>query len=331
MRRQRRASASSLGGWDNIIAFAPTEPMFIRQIHYLLALAKTGHFGRAAEACHVSQPALSSGIQHLEEELGITLVQRGQRFQGFTPEGERLLAWARILAEDWEGMRQEATQCSRQLTGSLRIGAIPTTLAVAPLLTEPYQAECPGVRIKLLSLCAEDLIRQIDQFELDLGLTYLENPSLKGFRILPLYEERHVLLARGLEGRLSGASMTWAEAAELPLCLLTTNMQNRCLIDAAFREAGAMPNVALETDSVFALYAHVRCSGLCSVVPHSLLSLFEMRQEVTAIPLAPELSRTIGLISRRREQPLPIAEAAWTIAARLDLQARFDALINAMN
>jgi hypothetical protein len=87
----------------------------------------------------------------------------------------------------------------------------------------------------------------------------------------------------------------------------------------------------LETDSVFALYAHVRCSGLCSVVPHSLLNLFEMRQEVAAIPLVPELSRTIGLIARRQEQPLPVAEAAWAIAARLDLQARFDALINAIN
>jgi len=305
--------------------------MFIRQIHYLLTLAKTGHFGRAAEACHVSQPALSSGIQHLEEELGITLVQRGQRFQGFTPEGERLLAWARILAQDWEGMRQEAARCSQSLTGLLRIGAIPTTLAVTPLLTEPYQAECPEVRLQLRSLCAEDLIRQIDQFELGLGLTYLENPNLKGFRVLPLYEERHVLLSRSLEGHLSRGSIAWAEAAQLPLCLLTPNMQNRRLIDAAFREAGALPNVVLETDSVFALYAHVRCAGLYSVVPHSLLNLFEMRQEVTAIPLVPELSRTIGLISRRQEQPLPVVEAAWNIAARLDWQARFDALINAMN
>jgi len=109
--------------------------MFIRQIHYLLALSKTGHFGRAAEVCHVSQPALSTAIQHLEEELGITIVRRGQRFQGFTIEGERLMQWAQILAHDWECMRQEATQCNRQLTGTLRIGAIPTTLSVVPLLT----------------------------------------------------------------------------------------------------------------------------------------------------------------------------------------------------
>ncbi|QFY41500.1 LysR family transcriptional regulator [Candidatus Methylospira mobilis] len=305
--------------------------MFIRQIHYLLALAKTGHFGRAAEACNVTQPALSTALQHLEEELKVTIVQRDQRFQGFTPEGERLLQWARILAQDWEGMRQEAALCNQQLVGSLRLGAIPTTLAVAPLLTEPCLAKFPGVRIKLVSLSMEDLIQQLDGYELDLGLTYLEDPRLKGFRVLPLYRERHVLLARDASFRVTSGHLSWADAANLPLCLLTPNMQNRRVIDAAFRDAGVYPNVALETDSVFALYSHVRCAGLYSVVPHSLLSLFEMRQEVTVIPLKPELSRPIGLISRKQDNTPPVQEAAWNIALSLDLQARFDTLINAMN
>ncbi|TRW89778.1 LysR family transcriptional regulator [Candidatus Methylobacter oryzae] len=302
--------------------------MFIRQIHYLLALSKTGHFGRAAEACHVSQPALSTAIRHLEEELGITIVCRGQRFQGFTKEGERLLQWARILAHDWECMKQEAAQCNRQLTGTLRIGAIPTTLAVVPLLTEPCQREYPGINIKLTSLCAEELIRQLDNFELDLGLTYLGDPQLKGFRTLPLYQERHVLLARSPAPRLIKRSLSWADVAELPLCLLTPNMQNRRLVDAAFREAGITPNVVLETDSIFALYTHVHSAGLYSVVPHSLLSLFEMRQEVTALTLKPELSREIGLIARRQDMPPPLQNAAWTIAQNLNLQHRFDSLIN---
>ncbi|ESS73006.1 transcriptional regulator [Methyloglobulus morosus KoM1] len=100
--------------------------MFIRQIHYLLALAKTEHFGRAAEASHVSQPALSTAIQHLEEELGITIIKRGHHFQGFTEEGESILQWARILAQNGEGMRQAAAEASHQLTGVLRIGVIPT-------------------------------------------------------------------------------------------------------------------------------------------------------------------------------------------------------------
>lgn len=305
--------------------------MFIRQIHYLLALSKTGHFGRAAEMCHVSQPALSTAIQHLEEELGITLIQRGQRYQGLTLEGQRVLQWAKILAQNWESLKQEAAQCSQQLTGTLRIGAIPTTLAVTTLLTAPYQRENPHVHIKLVSLCAEELIRQLDGFELDLGLTYLDDPRLKGFKKLLLYRERHVLLARNPDPRLVKEHLSWGDIAGLPLCLLTPNMQNRCLINAAFREANIIPKVMVETDSVFALYAHVRFAGLYSVVPHSLLHLFEMRQEVTALPLAPELSGEIGLITRRQDLPPPLQNAAWDIAQQLNLQHHFDALITTIN
>lgn len=301
--------------------------MFIRQIHYLLALAKTKHFGRAAEISHVSQPALSTAIQHLEEELGVTIIKRGQRFEGFTEEGERVLQWARILAQNWEGLRQAAAQYSQQLTGVLRIGAIPTTLPVTPLLTSPCQAGYPGIAIKLVSLCAEELIRQLDSFDLDLGLTYLDDPRLKGFRTLPLYRERYVLLARNPAPGLTKSHLSWSDVAGFPLCLLTQNMQNRRLIDAAFREASVIPKVMLETDSIFALYAHVRSAGLYSVVPHSMLIQFETHQEVTAIPLAPELSREVGLIVRRQDLPSPIQDAAWNIAQHLDLQHRFDSLM----
>ncbi|MEC4749176.1 LysR family transcriptional regulator [Methylomicrobium sp. Wu6] len=301
--------------------------MFIRQIHYLLALAKTRHFGRAAEISHVSQPALSTAIQHLEEELGITIIQRGQRFQGFTEEGERVLQWARILAKNWEGMRQAAAQYSQQLTGVLRIGAIPTTLAVTPLFTVPCQSEYPGIAIHLVSLCAEELIRQLDSFDLDLGLTYLDDDRLKGFKTLPLYRERYVLLARNPDPCLMKDNLGWSDVAGFPLCLLTQNMQNRRLIDAAFREANIAPTVMLETDSIFALYAHVRSAGFYSVVPHSLLSQFELHREVTALPLTPELSREVGLIVRRQDLLSPIQDAAWNIAQRLNLQQRFDSLI----
>jgi len=301
--------------------------VFIRQITYLIALAKTEHFGRAAESCNVSQPALSSAIQHLEEELGVTIVQRGQRFQKFTPEGERLLVWARRLVNDWESMKQEASRFNNLLSGVLRIGAIPTTTSVLPLITEPYQAVHSGVHLKLLSLSGEEIARQLDAFELDLGVTYLEYPALQGFRVLPLYRERYVLLARNAGEFPSDKTLNWSDIAELPLCLLDSNMQNRKIIDAAFRDAGVVPNVVVETNSVFALYSQVRCAGLFSIVPHSLLSLFEMRQEVTAIPLNPELSRQIGLIAPKNHLLPPVLDEFWSVTQALDLQTRFDELI----
>src|SRR5260370_30708415 len=79
----------------------------IDKLELLLALAKERHFGRAAEACGVTQPTMSTSLKQLEELLGVMLVQRGSRFQGFTPEGERALDWARRIVGDARAMRQE--------------------------------------------------------------------------------------------------------------------------------------------------------------------------------------------------------------------------------
>jgi DNA-binding transcriptional LysR family regulator len=230
--------------------------MFVRQLTYLVTLAQERHFARAAEACHVSQPALSSAIQRLEDELGVSIVQRRQHFEGLTSEGECLLIWARRIVDNCEGLRQEATAARKQLTGTLRLGAIPTALLVIPLLTAPCLAAHPGIRQVVLSLSAEQIIHQLDDFDLDLGITYLEDQRLQGFRV----RERHVLLAR--DAKLLDPAISWQGAAELPLCLLTPNMQNRRIIDAAFRQAGVSPRLVVETNSLFALYSHVRCAGL---------------------------------------------------------------------
>lgn len=77
------------------------------KLELLLALAKERHFGRAAEVCGVTQPTMSTGLKQLEEILGVMLVQRGSRFQGFTPEGERALDWARRIVGDARAMRDE--------------------------------------------------------------------------------------------------------------------------------------------------------------------------------------------------------------------------------
>jgi DNA-binding transcriptional LysR family regulator len=300
--------------------------MFIRQLDYLVTLARERHFARAAEACNVSQPALSAAIRHLEEELGVTIVERGQRFVGFTEDGERILGWARQALAAWDGLKQEASVSRTRLSGALRMGAIPTTLPIMSLLTGPYWRAYPDIRQLVRSLSNEEILRRIDNFELDLGVTYLEDQNLERFRVLPLYRERYVLLARDVATLGDCASMTWREAADLPLCLLTGNMQNRRIIDAAFRRAGAHPRVVVETDSVFTLYSNVRCAEIYSIMPHSLLALFEMREELTAIPLTPELTRGIGLVALDNDPISPIVSAVWSISTRLDLDARFDFL-----
>ena len=102
----------------------------IDKLELLLALAKERHFGRAAEACGVTQPTMSTSLKQLEEILGVMLVQRGSRFQGFTPEGERTLDWARRIVGDARAMRQEINALKDRLSGEIAIAAIPTVLGM---------------------------------------------------------------------------------------------------------------------------------------------------------------------------------------------------------
>jgi DNA-binding transcriptional LysR family regulator len=298
--------------------------MFIRQLEYLVTLAREKHFAKAAEACHVSQPALSSAIRSLEKELGVMIVQRGRRFLGLTAEGERVLAWARQTLASLSYMREDATTAKSTMSGTLRMGAIPTTMTAAAFLTGPCFSAYPNIRYTLSSLTADAIISQLDHFELDIGLTYLDETVIGGFEKLPLFEERYVLLA-GRSVSLE-STLTWEQAARLPLCLLTGKMRNRQIIDSAFRRAGVQPSVILETDSLFSLYAHVSEAGLFSIVPHSLLNFFDLQNRVQARPILPRLTRAIGLIARNQPTLAPVTAAVWEIARALDLQRRFDLL-----
>jgi DNA-binding transcriptional LysR family regulator len=301
--------------------------MFLRQLEYLATLAREKHFAKAAEACGVSQPALSSAIRSLEKELGVIIVQRGRRFVGFTHEGERVLAWAQQTLGSLASMREDASIAKSSMAGLLRIGSIPTATPISAYLTAACREAYPNVRYRISSLSAEAITTQLDEFELDLGLTYLDDEVIEGFESLPLFEERYVLLAG--RGAPLEDSVSWEEAALLPLCLLTPKMRNRQIIDAAFRRIGAKAEVLLETDSLFSLYTHVTEAGLYSIMPHSLLTFFDA-QRVQVRPLLPQVTRAIGLIARNRPSLAPIAGAVLEIARRLELQTHFDSGLGAL-
>ena len=118
----------------------------IDKLEFLLALAREQHFGRAAEACGVTQPTLSAGVKQLEDSFGVLLVNRGSRFQDFTPEGERVLDWARRIVGDSRAMREEVHALKHGLTGRLRIAAIPMALAMIEPLTALYHERHPDVQ-----------------------------------------------------------------------------------------------------------------------------------------------------------------------------------------
>jgi DNA-binding transcriptional LysR family regulator len=282
--------------------------MVLRQLEYLAALAREKHFGRAAEACHVSQPTLSAAIRLLEEDLGAPIVERGHRFVGLTPQGRIAVEHAhRILAEA-ENLRHGLEEIDKGLSGRLRIGAIPTALPIVSHLTGPFYARFPGVTVAVLSLNSHEIERGIEDFELDAGLTYLDAEPIERVKVKPVCVEEYMFLTPAGGGLASRAKVTWSEAATAPLCLLTPDMQNRRIIDGVFRSVGAKPVPAMETNSIFNLVSHVSAGLWSAIVPRQLLRFFGVPKGTRAIELVePTARRTIGLVMSDREPPSPLA------------------------
>ncbi len=302
--------------------------MFIRQLEYLVTLAREKHFARAAQACHVSQPALSTAIRTLETELGLVVVERGRRFVGFTEEGERVLGWARQTLAALQHMRHDASAAQSQLVGTLRVGVIPTVMPVSARVLGPCMHEHPGIRYEVHSLSSDAILRQLDEYELDLGLTYLDDRVQAGFNVLPLYTERYILLSPDEgRGRFDTGAACWRELGALPFGFLASTMQNRQVINAAFRRESIQPRAVLETDSLLAIYGHVIHAGLFAILPHSVLSVLSQGSGVRTSRLLPEMTRDMGLITRDRDAVAPLLAAIWRHAQGLDLQSQFDALL----
>ena len=263
--------------------------MFIRQLEYLAALGRERHFGRASAACDVSQPTLSAGIRRLEQELGVPLVR-----------------WAERARADMKSLRQEASRLRGGLEGTLRIGAIPTSLPLSPFVTVRFRERHPRMRVRLMSMTSRQIAHGLEHGELDAGMTYLDNEPLALVDTLPLWRERYLLVTPRDGERGGEETVSWQTASRLPLCLLTPDMQHRRIVDEAFRTAGADPTAAVETNSVSTLVAHAR-SGLPGVTADSWLKASPLPPDLRAIPLVePEIEHTIGLVVSSMTERSPV-------------------------
>lgn len=289
--------------------------MVLRQLEYLCALADKRHFGRAAEACHVSQPALSVAIRKLESELGLELVHRDRRYDDLTPAGKELVRWARQVLATSAIFTTEASRLKGDLSGTLRLGVIPTALPVIAEITTALLIEHPAVDLELRSLAATDIAAQLEAFTIDAGITYLESPPPSGLRATEIFRERYAFLVAADE--VVGRTITWRELDGTSLCLLTAEMQNRRLVDAALAAAEVATKVRIETDSISALLSFVH-RGWSSIVSEAWLNLYGVPADMRALRLVdPELSYPIGIVTRDSDHLPPLPSALLATAAPL--------------
>jgi DNA-binding transcriptional LysR family regulator len=290
----------------------------IDKLEFLIAIAQEKHFGRAAEICGVTQPTLSAGIKQLEDALGAMLVRRGSRFLGFTEEGERTLEWARRIVADVRALKQDVEALKRGLTGHLRIAAIPTALPMVAELTAPFHERYPQIRYTVLSRTSEEILELLNNLEIDAGLTYLDNEPLGKTLAIPIYRERYCLLTASEKYRSVREPVAWAELAQLPLCLLTRDMQNRRIVDRHLRQAGATASPLLESDSIIVLFAHIQTGNWAGIMPEKMAGIFGVSPNIRVIPIVdPDTIYTIGLVARPREPMTPLVAALMLEAKRI--------------
>ncbi|WP_144293522.1 LysR family transcriptional regulator [Rhodoligotrophos appendicifer] len=282
----------------------------IDKLEFFIALAKERHFGRAAIICGVTQPTLSAAIKQLEDTLGVMLVQRGSRFQGLTAEGQRVLEWARRIVDDSRTMREEMRATRHGLAGHVRIAAIPTALAMTPRLTTPFREKHPNVTFSILSRTSIEVLTLLENFEIDVGISYLDNEPLGRVETVPLYSERYQLITAAGTPFSEHSSVSWAEVSLLPLCLLTPDMQNRRIINHHLNEAGAEAKPTLESNSMIVLFSHIRTGKWSSIMPLNLAETFGFSEPIRAIPIVePDASHLVGIVAAHREPHPPLVSA----------------------
>jgi DNA-binding transcriptional LysR family regulator len=177
-------------------------------------------------------------------------------------------------------------------------------------LTTPFRARHPDVRFRVVSCTSSDVLGLLENLEVDAGLTYIENEPVGKVRTIPLYRESYRLLTAP-DGQFGDReSVTWKEVGQVPLCLLTPDMQNRRIIDRALREAGTEALPTLTSNSIIVLYTHVKTGRWSSVMPAKLADTLGLSDAVRAIPIVePKVDYSIGLVVSPRDPLTPLLSA----------------------
>jgi LysR family hydrogen peroxide-inducible transcriptional activator len=274
--------------------------MNLQELRYLDAVAEHRHFGRAANACNVSQPTLSSQIRKLEDELGVMLIERTNKRVEMTPVGAQILIHAqRALAE--AGQMEAVARAARDpLVGSLKLGVIPTLAPyLMPLILNPLRQEYPGLAIELWEDQTRSLIDGLRNHRLDAALlaTAAESPEITE---IPLFDEP-LLAALPLDHRLAAAQFVTEEDLSEELMVLA---DGHCLVNHALAACGtkrSTPRTGLQGSmqaATLETLVNLVAAGYGATLIPALAAESLGHRGIALRPLAGQSSRTIRLASR---------------------------------
>ena len=282
----------------------------MKHLRYFDALATHAHFGRAAEACAISQPALSLQMKELEALLGAPLIERGARHVRLTPLGEDFAARARDILRAVDELGDLARAASGPLSGRLRIGVIPTVAPyLLPRIIKDLSAHLPGLDLHPREAVTGRLLDDLAQGRLDIAIVALpvSEPALVEY---PLFEEEFVLVRPAED-----AGKPVPDRDSLRTMRLLLLEEGHCFRDQALSFCNLSPSVAravMEGSSLSTLVQMVGAGIGVTLIPRMAVAIEAQTAPVSIVRLPPPRpSRTIGMVWRRSN---PLADPLARIA-----------------
>lgn len=288
--------------------------MNLEQLRGFATIARVGHFTRAAEALHLSQPSLSRQISTLEHDLGTTLVNRTRGNLTLTAAGRALLPLATRMLADAESIRVEMAELAGLRRGRVRLGAPPTLcVSLVAEVLETYRATYPGIELQISEAGSRTLLEQLTGGQLDLALIVtsehaVTEPSLAHTEVLV---EQLVVADSMQHPRLGQGPVELRDLATVPQIAFSPSYDLRAATQSAYRILGLSPNVVIDGGEMDAVLRFVQVGLGVAIVPATALvgrsqlhgrALRSTPRKDTDLA-QPNLERTIGLAHRRDTPP----------------------------
>lgn len=292
--------------------------MFPRSIRYLLAVAEHRSFTRAAEALCVTQPTLSQRIKHLEDDLGIQLLDRSTRVVQLTDAGEVYLRHARRALEELDAGRRAVSEVADLSRGFLRLGMTPVTEYLTTTLLEEFGARYPGIHVSALEMSQDMIEAAVAENHIDAGIAFTNTPLVDAWsgkiEMQALFMEP-LSLALGESHLLAGQTKPLGTKVfeSEPMVLLNSNFALRRHFDLYCLERGITPCVRLESNSLNMVVQAVSLGRMVTVLPTTIACT---QPHLRVVPLQHELPHhTIALVCAKGAYRSPSCQAFVALAA----------------
>jgi DNA-binding transcriptional LysR family regulator len=288
----------------------------LRQLEYFVAVAKHRHFGRAAEAAYVSQPALSQQVQRLEAELGIALLRRTSRGVELTPAGEELLGRAEAILAEVAQARGAMDEHAGVVRGAVRVAATTADALQLPDVLAAFHREHPGVRLALRHASASEVLALLRKGAVDLAVLSLAGEAADGLTVTPLADEPLRAIAPPAEP-FRAVAVAIDDLRGRPFVLGEPGTALRATVMDACQEHGFSPVPLLEVSDPTTVRFLVSAGLGVSLVPQSWLDQPGPPVSVAAL-IEPAPRHALSLLSAGQ---LPPAGRLLKDALQLSLQA----------